>query len=77
MNYCILFLGLALHLLAAWLFIRHCRAERHRARIPVIGSSPLHTEVLHQRLCDKQPQTDWLNPHVMRAKIHAWLRRNR
>ena len=41
----ILLFGLALHMLAGWLWIRHVRAERHhRASMPVIGSDPKLTD---------------------------------
>lgn len=73
----ILLSGLALHILAGWLFIRHIRAERHhRPSMPVIGSDPKLTEALHKRLRNSPPNADWLNPAVMRAKVIAWTRRN-
>jgi hypothetical protein len=63
---------IALHALGAWLLIKHRRNVRHhRSSAPVIGSDPQLTQKLHERLCDNQPQTDWLNPYIIRAKCHA------
>lgn len=48
--------------------------RHHNFRMGMIGSDARLTETLHQRLCHRQPQTDWLNPHVMRGKINRELR---
>ncbi len=72
----ILLISAALHALAFACLIRHGRASRRRSHLPVIGSSPMLTETLHQRILHRQPQTDWLNPHVIRAKINTWRNRN-
>lgn len=77
LHYTVLITSLALHLIALVLLIRHLRAERRRRLPGLIGRHPRLTETLHQRLCHRQPQTDWLSPHVMRRKIRAWLRLNR
>lgn len=54
---------------------RHrANVRHHRFRMGLIGSDALLTETLHQRLCHRQPQTDWLNPHVLRGKINRELR---
>lgn len=42
-----------------------------------IGRDALLTETLHQRLCHRQPVTDWLNPCVMRGKVAAWRNKER
>ena len=64
-----------IHLAAASLLMKHRRNVRHhRASMPVIGRDPSLTEMLHARLCDRNPTTDWLNPTVMRAKCQPWLR---
>lgn len=58
-----------------WLLKKHrANVRHHRFRMGMIGSDALLTETLHQRLCQRQPQTDWLNPHVMRGKINRELR---
>lgn len=65
-----------LHLTGFWLLFKHRRhVAHHRAAMPVIGSDPKLTEALHARLAGRQPQTDWLNPHVMRTKVRAFMRR--
>lgn len=68
--------SLALHLIALAALIRHMRAERRRRLPGLIGSHPRLTETLHQRLCHRQPQTDWLNEHDLRRKVRAWFNRN-
>ncbi len=70
----IILFSLALHILGFWLLIRHARAVRRRASMPVIGSDPLLTEVMHARICRRQPLSDWLNKHVMHRKVSHWLR---
>lgn len=74
----ILLISGVLHIAAFATLIRHMRAERCRVqRLPVIGSHPRLTETLHARLCHRQPQTDWLSIHSLRAKIAAWKRQQR
>lgn len=70
-------LGIAAHLaLACWLvriLIKHRRnVSHHRFSMGTIGRDPALTEALHALMSQKQPQTDWLNPHVLRGKITAW-----
>ncbi|MBB5033145.1 hypothetical protein [Prosthecobacter vanneervenii] len=77
LHYTVLSASLALHLIALAFLIRHLRAERRRRLPGLIGSHPRLTETLYQRLSHRQPQTDWLNPNVMRRKVRAWLNRNR
>lgn len=61
------------HAIGAWLLIRHRRNVRHhRFEMGTIGRDPRLTETLHQRLCERQPDTDWLSQHVMRRKVAAW-----
>jgi len=61
--------------LAAWILIRHRRnVAHHRFSMGMIGSDPVMTQVLHDRMLNRQPDTDWLNPHIMRAKVAAWER---
>lgn len=73
----LLLLLLGSNALGAWLLIRHRRNVRHhRFSMGLIGSDPRLTETLHQRLCERQPDIDWLNPNVMRRKVSAWLNRN-
>jgi len=68
---------LALHVIAFAVLIKHRRnVAHHRFTMPTIGRDPALTDALHARLTATQPQTDWLNPHAMRAKVNAWLRRN-
>ena len=75
MTILILLLSLALHLLGAWILIRHRRnVAHHRFSMGMIGSDPVMTQVLHDRMLNRQPDTDWLNPHIMRAKVAAWQR---
>jgi len=74
----VILLSASLHAAAFWLLIRHMRAERRRVRpLPMIGSDPRLTATLHARLCRRQPDLDWLNPHVLRRKVAAFLNRNR
>lgn len=55
--------------------IKHRRnVAHHRASMPVIGRHAQLTEALHSRILARQPQSDWLNPATMRAKVNAWKR---
>lgn len=80
MNTLFLLIGLAAHVLAVWILIKHRRNVRrhreHRARIGIIGRDRQLTEKLHERLCATQPEADWMRPHIMRAKVDAWQRRS-
>ncbi len=72
----IILISAAIHALAFGILIRHCRAERRRSNLPVIGSDLRLTDALHKRLRNSAPNADWLNPHIMRAKVNAWRNRN-
>jgi len=70
----ILLIGL-LNLAALSVLMKHRRNVRHhRSTTPLIGRHPQLTEALHARLSARQPQSDWLNPANMRAKVNAWHR---
>lgn len=65
-----------INLAGAAVLMKHRRnARHHRASMPVIGSDPRLTEVLHKRLRNSPPHADWLSPAVMRMKIAAWMRK--
>jgi hypothetical protein len=76
MNPLIIILGILLiNLAAASVLLKHRRNVRHhRSTTPLIGRHPQLTEALHSRLSARQPETDWLNPANMRAKVNAWRR---
>lgn len=71
-----LLIGL-LNLAALAVLMKHRRNVRHhRSSTPLIGRHPQLTEVLHARLCDRQPHNDWLNPCTMQRKVAAWTQAN-
>lgn len=73
MNTFLILLAIALLVVAFVVLAKHRRNVRHhRFTMGMIGSDPLLTQTLHNRMLQQQPDTDWLNPHVMRAKIAAW-----
>lgn len=72
----LILLLITIHGLMLAILIRHRRNVRHhRFTMGVIGSDPQLTQTLHDRMLRRQPQADWLNPHVMRAKLTAWRNR--